>query len=83
MQETAVRNDPEVTRESDDNDVVGATDVFGTELMDDDVLVADEVGAIEDREPDTVGGNDDDDEEDTVGGEDDDDEEDTVGGEDE
>jgi hypothetical protein len=67
MQETAVRSNPEVTRESDDNDV----------------LDVDEVIVIENRDPEAVGGNDDDDEGDTVGGNDDDDEEDTVGGGDE
>jgi hypothetical protein len=84
MQETAVRSNLEVTRESDNNDVVGGTDVIGTESIDvDDVHEFDEVVAIENRDPEAVGGNDDDDEEDTVGGNDDDDEEDTVGGEDE
>jgi hypothetical protein len=84
MQETAVRSNLEVTRESDDNDVVGGTDVIGTESFDDaDVLVSDEVIAIENRDPEAVGGNDDDDKEDTVGGKDEGDEEDTVGGEDE
>jgi hypothetical protein len=77
MQETAVRNNPEVTRESDDNE---GTDVIGTHSIDE---LEDEVAAIENREPDTVGGEDEEDEEDTVGGEDEDDEEDTVGGEDE
>jgi hypothetical protein len=87
MQETAVRNNPEVTRESDDSSVVdtevsGAVSINGgiDVLVDDD---DDEVGAIENRDRDTVGGEDEDDEEDTVGGEDDDDEEDAVGGEDE
>jgi hypothetical protein len=77
MQETAVRNNPEVTRESDDNE---DTDVIGTHSIDE---LEDEVAAIENREPDIVGGEDEEDEEDTVGGEDEDDEEDTVGGEDE
>jgi hypothetical protein len=84
MQATAVRSNPEVTRESDDNDVVEFIDLIGAETIGDiDELVTDEVIVIESRDPEAVGGNDDDDEEDTVGGNDDDDEEDTVGGEDE
>ena len=70
MQETAVRSNPEVTRESDGNDVVDGIDLIGTETIDEDnELESDEVVAIESRDPEAVGGNDDDDEEDTVGGE--------------
>ena len=67
MQETAVRSNREVSRESDDSDVVDGTDVIGTDSIDE---LEDEVALIENREPDTVGGEDEDDEEDTVGGDD-------------
>jgi hypothetical protein len=69
MQETAVRDNEDVVRESDENDVV----VF--------VGDAEVVTDIEDREPDAVGGEDEGDEE-AVGGDDEGDEPDTVGGED-
>jgi hypothetical protein len=69
MQVTAVRDNDEVTHESDDS---GA-----------DVLVADAMEATDILDRESVGGNDEPDEEDTVGGEDSDDEEDTVGAEDE
>ncbi|HWD94994.1 MAG TPA: hypothetical protein VG246_01080 [Acidimicrobiales bacterium] len=78
MQGIAVHSSEDVVRESDDNDVVGGSDVNGGE-----VLIGDAVDAAEIRDREAVGGNDEGDEPDTVGGDDDDDEEDTVGGEDE
>ncbi|MGC2175929.1 MAG: hypothetical protein WA614_10745 [Acidimicrobiales bacterium] len=84
MQETAVRDGEDVTRESDENDVVEGADAYSAESIDGGVVFVGDVEGvtdIEDREPDAVGGEDEGDEE-AVGGDDEGDEPDTVGGED-